>query len=98
MRLDHVKFDIDAADGLSGTTWGFYLIDSKLVVDEYRTWTRASKRNKPKVGSHWSRLNRRESNIKQEDVPFTDEIGKLAMVNFLKMAEYNMTVGFQEPR
>lgn len=98
MRLDQVKFDIDAADGLSGATWVFYLLDSKLVVDEYRTWSRASKRSKPKVGEHWSRLNRRDSNIKQEAVPFTEEIGRLALLNFLKMAEYNMTVGFQEPR
>lgn len=95
-RLDRITLENKFPDGLSGATWTFMLLGEHLVVDSYAVWTQASKRHKPKITKHWSRLNSRESNLKQADVPFTLPIAEWAKKELLKQYDAHLTVGFQK--
>lgn len=83
------------ADGLKGVRWSFYLLDSVLVVDSYEEYERASKRHKPRTVKNWSRLNKRDSTMPQEDVPLTPEIMAEAKAQYLAELESKLSVGFQ---
>jgi hypothetical protein len=72
-----------------------YLLGSVLVVDSYEEFERATKRHKPRALKHWSRLNKRDSTMPQEDVPLTPEIMAEAKAQYLAELESKLSVGFQ---
>lgn len=96
MRLENLNLESAGQDGMWGASWGFILLSDMLVLNEYRTWTRASKRHKPVTKDYWSRLNSREANIKKAEVPFTPAIAAWAKREWIKQLEANVTVGFQD--
>lgn len=93
--LDRVAFEKLNADGLSGVRWEFFLLRDVLVVDCYEEFSRESKRHKPKILRSYSRLNRRDSTIKQPDVPLTKDIETEAKAAFIAQLQNSISVGFQ---
>ena len=60
--------------------WRFNYIDRHLYLDAYYLMTKESKRHKKyRYELRYERLSGRNSNIKESDVPFTDEIRKEAL-------------------
>lgn len=97
-RIDRIELETAGPDGMSGTTWTFFLLGEQLVVDSYATWAKESKRHKARITGRWERLNRREATIKQSDVPLTPAIADWAKREWLKALEASVSVGFQESR
>jgi hypothetical protein len=95
--MDNVRFEILSDDLMSRTTWVFFLLGKTLVVDLYLDETRDSLRKKFKEvpGRKWTRLYRRESTMKQEEVPLTDEIAAQAKEAFIEKIRHDISVGFQ---
>lgn len=96
MSINGLRLESEGQDGLWGQTWGFTLLGDKLILNYYTTWRRPSKRHKPVRQEHWDRLNSRESNLKQADIPFTPAIGEWAKREWLKQLEATVSVGFKE--
>lgn len=96
MRYDMVNLEDEATDGLSGTTWSFWFVDGRLVVDLYQTWTRPSRRHKPVVSAVWSRLpHRARSTLTLAQVPLTAAIAERAKGALLAQLQASVEVGFQ---
>lgn len=68
-------------DGLWGTTWPFFVLDGKLVVDTYERWRRSSVRSKPKIEARWHRSFPAESTVTKAEVPFTPASGHRSRPN-----------------
>lgn len=93
-NLEQVGVHKDAEDGLNGQIWRFYLLGTKLVLDEYVQWSRPSKRHAPRTQKSWTRLRsgRDVSLIRREDVPYTAEIGAEAKRIWLECAKDLITI------
>ena len=67
-------------DDLTIEVWRFNDIDRHLYLDAYALMKRESKRHrKYKYELRYERLSGRDSNITENDVPFTDDIRKEAL-------------------
>lgn len=89
-----VKFSVLALDKLSGVTWSFYLINDRLVLDAYSTWTKETTRHKAVNSASWTRFNGRQNTMARDQVPFTQDVAALAKKTFLENIEKNLIVGF----
>lgn len=72
-------------DDLNMEDYDFYYFDDKkiLVLDTYRKMSRQTKRHGWKVDSYYSRLRERDSSLKEQEVPLTEEIKKMAFDKFV---------------
>lgn len=93
--IDQIKLEFPAQDGLSGTSWRFYLLRDRLVVDAYQEWSRPSRRHKPAVVRAWDRLSCHRCDMPLADVPLTDAIAAQAKSEWLRMLQERVKVGFQ---
>lgn len=94
--MDRIALEKLSDDGLAGVRWGFYLLGDQLLVDTYEEVARETKRQRMRVQRSWSRLNQRDSSIKQANVPFTPEIAQEAKALYLRELTARLTVGFQK--
>ena len=61
-------------DGLSQQRWDFWLNDLNLVLNDYITEKRETKRHGWKTAKFFDRLDRRSSNIEQAAVPLPPDV------------------------
>ena len=72
-------------DGLTVETWRFCVIDTRIILDDYRKVVRQSRRHKNgTVTGHYNRLSARESTLTETNVPWSDEIAKEALNLFVQ--------------
>ena len=79
MRIERVK------DELTKECWGFTLIRETLFLNEYQLLKRESTRKRKYVTvKRYDRLQSRNSNIEESEVPFTNEIKKEALERYFE--------------
>lgn len=61
----------------------YSLLDYKLLLDNYYIESRKTKRSKFKVVKSYSRLNQRDSKIRQDEVILSDELKQEALDTLL---------------
>lgn len=85
--FDRIVLNKPAHDGLSGSQWTFCLLGTRLVVDRYHEWEKATRRHQPKILREWSRLDRRGNRLSQEQVPFTEDIAVEAKETLVRLIQ-----------
>jgi hypothetical protein len=89
---DSVEINRDSDDGLQRRTWRFIRLDDQLVVDGYAELARENKRQKFKQTQFYERLRRRESTLKVDTVPLSDDIKSEAIDVFLTSLRTSLSV------
>ena len=71
-------------DELTLEKWGFVIIHQNIYLDSYYLLEKESKKHRNyKFIKKYERLNKRDSNIEERDVPFTDDIKQEALNQFI---------------
>jgi len=70
------RFEIikEEPDALKRKVWMFIVFEWNIVLDSYLVQSRKTKRSLYKTDEYYDRLKLRESTLKQDDVPLSDEI------------------------
>jgi hypothetical protein len=92
MHFD-IKIVRENPSALSRQTWRFTVIGLALVLDGYYEEERATKRHKYITPRWYSRLNTRDSKIREADVPWSTEIMEDARALFLREVAERVRVG-----
>ena len=75
---------IKEIDELSFERWIFMYLRNDIFLDHYSICKKESKRHRSfKVIKKYDRLMERDNSIKEEDVPFSDELKKEALSLFI---------------
>jgi hypothetical protein len=84
MSRDTVRFSVESEDKLRKVTWTFWLCDRNLVVDSYIVEERPSRRHNFKITDCYARIKSsyEDGNLKEHEVPLTDEIRERAIREF----------------
>lgn len=82
----YIAFEIEDESRLRRVRWDFWYHDSrhKLVLNEYVVESRPSKRHGYKTGMAYIRTSARESSLREDQVPLTDEVKARALAEFTK--------------
>ena len=78
---DIVTLDINTGD-MTKVTYNFYFLDGVIYLDSYHKWEKPTKRSGYKNKGFYDRLRERDSDIKESEVPFHEEIKKQALEEF----------------
>jgi len=70
-------------DDLTQEVFSFWVSDTKLFLDTYSLQKRGTKYKKFVAEKYYSRLSGRDSNLTENEVPFTEEIKKQAIDRFV---------------
>lgn len=78
--MSPIEIQIESECKIYKQTWSFHYFDNecKLVLNIYRSSIRATTRHKYRTQEYYNRLDKRNSNIKIEEVPFGDSITNTA--------------------
>jgi len=72
-------------DDLTIEVWGFYINGNTIYLDYYTIFQKESKKKRKFTAiKNYSRLRDRTCTTKESEVPFTDEIKKLAFDEYVK--------------
>ena len=72
-------------DKLNKEVWDFIVIDNNIYLNVYDLMKRESTRHRKYTSlKKYDRLTQRDSNLKENEVPFTDEIRKEALNEYFK--------------
>jgi hypothetical protein len=75
----------ESPDHLTQETWGFVLIDEKLVLDTYTKGVKPTKRHKPVRQVYYSRLNSRDAPCPEAEVPWREDVNAEALAQLLAL-------------
>lgn len=78
----------ESPDKLSSEIWEFIVIESKILLDSYFLYNKASKRHKPQRAGYYNRIRERDSTISKDVVPLPENI----MIEALKEYVSKLTV------
>ena len=86
--MSHIEIEIPI-DDLTKETYRFVFIDNmghnpRIVLDFYGKYTRKTKRHGWNTeGGHYSRMRHHQGSMKVDEVPFGEEIKKMALDKFV---------------